>query len=104
MSDVALDVGGRRYTVSCSPGEEDNVRHLATLVDAKLTAMKANLSSNEAKNLLFAALLLANDAEEAQAGTAAAPAPPSPDETRLAATLERVATALENAAATFEGR
>ena len=55
MSDVTLSIGGRNYTVSCADGQEDHVRHLASVIDGKLSAMGNNLSSNDAKNLLFAA-------------------------------------------------
>jgi len=58
MSDVTLSIGGRNYTVSCADGQEDHVRHLASVIDGKLSAMGNNLSSNDAKNLLFAALLV----------------------------------------------
>ena len=53
MSDVTLSIGGRNYTVSCADGQEDHVRHLASVIDGKLSAMGNNLSSNDAKNLLF---------------------------------------------------
>ena len=88
MSDVKLAVGGRNYTVSCADGQEDHVQRLAGIIDSKLGSMGANLSSNEAKNLLFAALLVADELDEAK---------------RAAGQLERMAAALENAASTLEG-
>jgi len=102
MSDVKLDVGGRKYTVSCADGEEDNVQRLAAMVDAKLASMGANLSTNEAKNLLFAALLLADELDEAKKdpGTVVGS---GIDPERLAAQLEHIATGLENAASALEG-
>ncbi|MEG9268427.1 MULTISPECIES: cell division protein ZapA [unclassified Qipengyuania] len=102
MSDVKLAVGGRNYTVSCADGQEDHVQRLAGIIDGKLGSMGANLSSNEAKNLLFAALLVADELDEAKR---AAEPPPEPDfdTERLAGQLERMAAALENAASTLEG-
>ncbi|MEH6722272.1 MAG: cell division protein ZapA [Qipengyuania sp.] len=102
MSDVKLAVGGRNYTVSCADGQEDHVQRLAGIIDGKLGSMGANLSSNEAKNLLFAALLVADELDEAKR---AAEPPPEPDfdAERLAGQLERMAAALENAASTLEG-
>ena len=76
MSDVKLAVGGRNYTVSCADGQEDHVQRLAGIIDGKLASMGANLSSNEAKNLLFAALLVADELDEAKR---AAEPPPEPD-------------------------
>ena len=101
MSDVTLQVGGRNYTVACQDGQEEHIQHLAGLIDAKLTSMGANLSAHEAKNLLFAALLLADDLEEAKNAPASA-APLDVDTVRLATQLERIASALENAAVTLE--
>jgi len=72
MSDVTLKVGGRKYTVACQDGQEAHIERLAGMVDNKLSTMGANLSSQEAKNLLFAALLLADELDEAQS----APPPP----------------------------
>ena len=103
MSDVTLKVGGRNYTVACQDGQEAHIERLAGMIDDKLSTMGANLSSQEAKNLLFAALLLADELDEAQS----APPPPPPaapdfDSARLATQLERIASALENAATTLE--
>lgn len=105
MSDVTLSVGGRNYTVSCADGQEEHVQRLAGVIDGKLGSMGANLSSQEAKNLLFAALLLADELDEAKKAPEAAPAPVEPDfdAERLAGQLERIAVALENAASTLEG-
>lgn len=105
MSDVKLKVGGRHYTVSCADGQEDSVRRLAEVVDGKLTQMGANLSGNEAKNLLFASLLLADELDEAKRQSAAPPPAPAPiiDTDAVADRLERLAVALENAATTLEG-
>lgn len=105
MSDVKLMVGGRYYTVSCADGQEENVKRLASVIDGKLAAMGPNLSSNEAKNLLFAALLLADELEEARGKVAqtSAPPPPTIDTDGVANKLERLAVALENAASRLEG-
>ena len=104
MSDVTLKVGGRNYTVACQDGQESHIERLAGVIDNKLSTMGANLSSQEAKNLLFAALLLADELDEAQ--NAAPPPAPAPtqdfDSARLATQLERIASALENAATTLE--
>lgn len=102
MSDVKLAVGGRNYNVSCADGQEDHVQRLAGIIDGKLGSMGANLSSNEAKNLLFAALLVADELDEAKRA-AEPPAAPEFDTERLAGQLERMAAALENAASTLEG-
>ena len=63
MSEVALPIGGRTYRVACAAGEEERVARLGAAVSDKLAAM-GNLSGHEAQNLLFAALLLADEVHE----------------------------------------
>lgn len=101
MSEVVLRVGGRPYTLSCADGEEDHVHHLAAMVDAKLSAMGANGAPGDARNLLFAALILADEAEEARGREQAAADPAFADNIArgleaLAGRLEQVAQRLEN--------
>ena len=103
MSEVTLQVGGRPYTVSCADGEEDHVRHLAGIVDARLAAMGTNRVPGDAKNLLFAALILADEADEARRQDAPTPTPLRGDSVThdleaLADRLEQVAQKLENGA------
>ena len=66
MSDVRLKVGGRYYTVACADGEEERLRELATKVDEKIAALGTAASGNEGKNLLFAAIFLADELDEAK--------------------------------------
>lgn len=65
MSEVSVTVGGRTYRVACAAGEEDRVRRLGASVNAKLESM-GQLGPQDAQNLLFASLMLADDAHEAQ--------------------------------------
>lgn len=64
MSEVRLLVGGREYTVGCAEGEEAHVTRLGEAVDAKLQQLGSNLTARDAQNLLFAALLLADELDE----------------------------------------
>jgi cell division protein ZapA len=70
VSNVALVVGGRSHTVNCAAGEEDHIAELGAMIDAKLAAMGA-AGQNETRNLLFAALLLADEVYELKSGGAA---------------------------------
>lgn len=105
MSEVTLQVGGRPYTVSCADGEETHVRQLAAIVDGKLAAMGDNLPPGDAKNLLFAALILADEIVEANRATK--PARDGTAESQFELTmgrrLESMADRLENIAKTLEG-
>lgn len=103
MSEVTLRVGGRPYTVSCADGEEDHVRHVAAIVDGKLAALGGNRVPGDAKNLLFAALFLADELDEARRLGAPPPAPLLEDSVArgleaLADRLEQVAQVLESGA------
>ncbi|RDC59719.1 Myosin-3 [Alteripontixanthobacter maritimus] len=63
MSEVRLQVGGKSYTIACEAGEEDRVAQLGAMIDGKLRDM-GRLAPQEAKNLLFASLLLADELQD----------------------------------------
>jgi cell division protein ZapA len=109
MAEVEVRIGGRKYELSCRDGDEDRVRGLAGMIDRKAAdAAQAMGDLNEVRQLLFAALLLADELSEEQA-KAAPPAPPPTaqpsameDEVaimvidELASRVESLATRLEN--------
>ena len=108
MSNVTLTIGGRDYVVACADGEESHIIRLGRLIDAKLASMGNTGGQSENRNLLFAALLLADEVHELRgAATAATPAPAPPpadpgltdaERKRLAAIAQR----LENIASHLE--
>jgi cell division protein ZapA len=100
MSEVTLQVGGRPYTVSCADGEEEHVRHLAAIVDGKLVALAPNRVPGDIKNLLFAALFLADELEEIRSLGTSPPAHLLEDS--IARGLEALAHRLEQVAQTLE--
>jgi cell division protein ZapA len=84
--------------VACAEGEEGHVSGLGEMINAKVQAMGGG--HNETRQLLFAALLLADELHEARhRGAAAAPAP-QPD--LHADALEAIAARLENCASALE--
>src|SRR5690349_24591594 len=100
MSNVTVTIGGRHYTVACAAGEEAHIELLGRSIDGKLQGL-ANLSGqSEARTLLFAALLLADELHERDLGKA--PGPPEPDP-QMVETLEALASRLEGLAARLEG-
>ena len=89
MAAVAIDVGGRQYSINCRDGGEDHLRAVAARVDAKAREAAAAVGHvNEARQLLLAALLLADE-------NAASPPAPDIDLARLADRLEAIADSLE---------
>jgi cell division protein ZapA len=71
VSEVALQIGGRTYRVACAAGEEDRVRKLGATIAEKLASI-GNPTGPDAQNLLFAALLLADEVHDGRDGVAAA--------------------------------
>jgi cell division protein ZapA len=96
---IDLMIAGRTYQVACREGEEENLRAAARLVDGKSREALAGLGTlSEARQFLFASLLLADQLIEKRP-EAAAPAAPDPALVQraetLAARLEALAGALE---------
>ena len=90
MADVKLMIAGRPYDVHCADGQEAQLIQLASLVDAKARGIQGG---TEVRQLLFAALMLADEAHEAQ--NKAGNAEPQLDSLRAAIALaeSREATA-----------
>jgi len=104
MANVALQIGGRSYTVACQDGEEAHIAGLGRAIDGKLSALGANVTQNESRTLLFAALLLADEAHELKnRAPSAAPASPAEDGPDITPGLEALADRLEKLASSLEG-
>ncbi|MFN5084433.1 MAG: cell division protein ZapA [Novosphingobium sp.] len=101
MSNVTLTIGGRNYTVACAAGEEDHVTGLGQAIDAKIQSMGA-AGTNEIRQLLFAALLLADEVHEAKSVSRAPTPAPAFDDSQ-ADRLEAIAAKLEACALALEG-
>ncbi len=98
MADVEIKVGGRSYAIACRDGGEDHLRTIASHVDRKAAEARAAVGDvNEARQLLFAALLLADElAENAASVPTAAPDP------KVAALLSKLASRVEAVADSLE--
>ena len=104
---IDLNIAGRSYQVACREGEEENLRAAARLVDGKSREALSGLGTlSEARQFLFASLLLADQLidKSPEAAAAATPAPPDPALVEraegLANRLEMLAAQLEAEAAT----
>jgi cell division protein ZapA len=103
---IDLSIAGRTYQVACREGEEENLRTAARLVDGKSREALAGLGTlSEARQFLFASLLLADQLIDKSPDVPAAAVPAAPDPAlvaraeALANRLEMLAAQLENEAA-----
>jgi cell division protein ZapA len=104
---VDIHIAGRTYQVACREGEEENLRAAARLVDGKSREALAGLGTlSEARQFLFASLLLADqliDKEpNAAAPAPASPPPPAEPDPALVLRAESLADRLESLAAALE--
>jgi len=105
MANIDVEIAARRYSVACRDGEEPHLRALAAIVDQRARdAAEALGNLSEARQLLFASLLLADDLNEQRNGGSggAPPPPPSQPDPAVADALERLAARVEAIAERLE--
>ena len=101
MAEVTLAIGWREYGVACRDGGEDHLRSLARRVDAKVEEARGAVgTASEVRQLLFAALLLADDLAE---GVNAAPGVPPAHDPAMIQALSALAARVESMADALEG-
>lgn len=102
MASIDVEIGSRRYSIACRDGEEEHLRSVAAVVDQKAReAGKALGSLSEARQLLFASLLLADALNEKKTPADSSPCGAVPDPA-LAEALERLAERVEALAERLE--
>jgi len=107
---VNVMVNGRAYTIACDDGEEEHLRDLARMVDAKSREVLSSVGQvGDARLLLMAALLIADEhhamSAKMESADAAAGNLVGAQETlhlRVSEAESRAADALEAAAAKIE--
>jgi len=103
MASIDIEIAGRRYDVACRDGEEDHLRSVAAEVDRRAKdAVTALGSLTETRQLLFAALLIADDIKEIRAGAGIPEPTPPPPDPAVAQALEKLAQRMEALADSLE--
>ena len=103
MAELDLGIAGRSYRVACRAGEEENLRRAAALVDEKSREALAGLGAmSEGRQLLFAALLLADQLIERVAVTPPTPSQPPQADPQVLRRVEAIAERIERLAADLE--
>lgn len=100
---VNVMVNARAYTIACDEGEEEHLKHLAGYVDEKVRELMESVGQvGDARLLLMAGLLLADEVFDARAQLqASGKTPPSQVEELVVDHLESAAKRLEDIAARF---
>ena len=108
MAQVTVRINGYSYTVGCQDGEEQHLLAMAAEVERRIDSIRAVAGpSGEARMLVMAALLMADDLFEIeksqreareQAGASSPPAPVAQDP-KLERRLARLAKRAEDIAA-----
>ena len=100
MAQVTIRINGYAYTVGCEDGQEPHLERMAAEIEQRINSIKAIGGQNgEARLLMLAALLLADELHDLRSTqSAATPAPDKADAERRAK-LRRVAARAEEIAA-----
>ncbi len=105
MAQLTIKINGYAYTVGCEDGQEAHLQAMAGAIEARIDNVRAlGGQSGEARMLVLAALLMADqlhDIEVARA-TAAPPAPVPPPPAASEIELDALAERAEGIAARLE--
>jgi len=104
MPEVSLSIGGRTYAVHCGEGEEAHISRLAAMVDEKTgVARQASPGLTEVRQLLFAAILLADEIHDlrakgnvGQGSLELAPSAPNGEDAAAVARINVIAARIES--------
>jgi len=110
MAQVTVRINGYAYTVGCQDGEEEHLQAMAGEVDRRIESVKAVAGpSGEARMLVMASLLMADDLFEtdkalraAQAGQATGQPSAAPADPKLGRRLGKLTKRAEEIALDLE--
>ena len=100
MAQVTIRINGYAYTVGCEDGQEPHLERMAAEIEQRINSIKAiGGQSGEARLLMLAALLLADELHDLRGGQDAPPPAPDKADAERRAKLRRVAARAEEIAA-----
>jgi cell division protein ZapA len=102
MAHVTIRINGYAYTVGCEDGQEEHLTRMAAEIEQRIASIKAiGGQSGEARLLMLAALLLADEVHDLRTNSVpkVAPAEEKPEAGERRARLRRVAARAEEIAA-----
>lgn len=101
MANLDLEIGGRRFAVSCQPGEENHIKQLGRMIDTRVRDAGA-VGQTEPRMLLFGALLLADEVHALREGDAA-PAMDRDEDKAISRRIDSITARIENIVRHLEG-
>lgn len=100
MAQVTIRVNGYAYVVGCEDGQESHLEQMAAEIETRITSIKQiGGQSGEARLLVLAALLLADELHDLKAGQVSAPQTAPKLDLEKRAKLRRIAARAEEIAA-----
>jgi len=100
MAQVTIRINGYSYTVGCEDGQEEHLQLMAAEIEQRIGSIKAiGGQSGEARLLMLAALLLADELHDTRKTAAEKPQPPPAPDAEKRAKLRRLAARAEEIAA-----
>ncbi len=100
MAQVTIRINGYAYTVGCEDGQEQHLERMAGEIEQRINSIKSiGGQSGEARLLMLAALLLADELHDTRNAAPAAPPPIPKADAEHRAKLRRVAARAEEIAA-----
>ncbi len=99
MAQLTIRINGYAYAVACEDGQEQHLERMATEIETRINSIKSiGGQSGEARLLMLAALLLADELHDTRKAIEAAPPPPDAEKRakmrRIAARAEEIAADL----------
>ena len=102
MTQVRIKVGPRTYSINCGPGDEEKVEKFGRLIDENYAKLGTARAPQEADNLVFAALFMADELDEMRSAASAASLEITELKQKLQAAEDDAANAAKRAASMSE--